>query len=380
MNLRINQRQTRRPRASSTVRCMARKAILVVALLVVSLPAALSPGGVAAQQPDLSQLPISFPVHAPEVAAYFNEMARPGDSASVLPDRHFLLSQTEVGEKMLAFRSWSEAELQLESLAEPVEWIMYNPEHWEFTPEDEQQDLATIVQEFAEAVHARDMKFMFTPDRQYAELYLGQVAPHVDAVMLQGQRLQHDPQTFAAWVLGMADVAHKANEDIQVYVQVGATRGTAEEMYAAIETVAGDIDGIAVWSMPRTLEILQEFVTLVRGDLPEVPATAQATAVPSAVPTDTPTVAVPTETATTLPPSPTPAVTPTMEPSPTSQAEVPPAEIAASPAMPAEAPASQAGGTEPLGGWVTSLLLFVGGMGVGLVLGFVLGWSLRRGA
>lgn len=380
MNLRINQRQTRRLRTGSTEHCMARKAIFAVALLVAALSASLLPGGVAAQQTDLSQLPISFPVHAPEVAAYFNEMARPSDSASVLPDRLFLLSQIEVGETMLAFRSWSEAESQLDSLADPVEWVMYNPEHWEFTPEDEQQDLATIVQKFAEAVHARDMKFMFTPDRQYAELYLGQVAPHVDAVMLQGQRLQHDPQTFAAWVLGMADVAHKANEDIQVYVQVGATRGTAEEMYAAIETVAGDIDGIAVWSMPRTLEILQEFVTLVRGDLPEATATAEATVAPSVVPSDTPTVAVPTETPTTLPPSPIPTIAPTMEPSPTSQAELPPAEIAASPAVPAEAPVSQAGVVELPGGWVTSILLFVGGMGVGLVLGFVLGWSLRRGS
>lgn len=354
--------------------------LLVVALLIVSLPAVLLPG-VLAQKPDLSQLPISFPVHAPEVAAYFNEMARPGDSASVLPDRHFLLSQTEAGEKMLAFRSWSEAESQLDGLIGPVEWIMYNPEHWEFTPEDEQQDLATIVQEFAEAVHARDMRFMFTPDRQYAELYLDQVAPLVDAVMLQGQRLQHDPQTFATWVLGMTDVAHTANPDIQVYVQVGATRGTAEEMYTAIETVAGDIDGIAVWSMPRTLEILQEFVLLVRGNTPEATSTVEATAAPSATASSTATVPVPTEGPTALPIAPEPTATRAIVLSPTSQDELPPAEVTASPTVQAEAPpASQPGQADLLEGWVMSIMLFVGGMGFGLVLGFVLGWSVRRGS
>ena len=259
---------------------------------------------------------------------------------------------------------------------------MYNPEHWELTPEDEQQDLATIVQQFAEAVHAREMRFLFAPDRQYAELYLDQVAPYVDAVMLQGQRLQHDPQTFATWVLGMTDVAHRANDDIQVYVQVGATRGTAEEMYTAIETVAGEIDGIAIWSMPRTLEILQEFVTLVRGIPLEATATLAATVPPLVEPSDTPTVAVPTDTPTAAAPPPSPVATMTLavEPSPTELAEPLLTETAIPPTAPAEIPETPAGQTQPLGGWVTSVLLFVGGVGVGLVLGFVLGWSLRRGS
>ena len=380
MNLVFCQRSGLCPCGSSVWWRRARQTVLVLSFLVLLLPAALPPGGVAAQQTDLSQLPISFPVHAPEVAAYFDEIARPGDSASVLPDRLFLLSQTELGTKMIAFRSWTDAQSQLDDLSGSVEWVMYNPEHWEYTPEDEQQDLAAIVQEFARAVHDRGRSFMFTPDRQYAELYLAQVAPHVDAVMLQGQRLQHDPQTFATWVLGMADVAHKANEDIQVYVQVGATRGTAEEMYTAIETVAGDIDGIAVWSMPRTLEILQEFVTLIRGDSPKVFATAEATALPSLVPSDTPIPAFPTETATAPPPSPMPTTTPALEPSPTGQGALPTAELEASPAVSTGSSESPSELTAVSGGWVTSILLFVGGMGVGLVLGFVLGWSLRRGS
>lgn len=359
---------------------LCRLAVLILIFPVLSWPAAWSHGSAAAQPTDLSQLPISFPIHAPEVAAYFDEMARPGDLASFLPDRLFLLSQTDPSAKMIAFRSWTDAQSQLDGLIGSVAWVMYNPEHWEFTPEDEQQDLATIVQDFARAVHDRDMRFMFTPDRQYAELYLSQVAPHIDAVMLQGQRLQHDPETFATWVLGMAEVAYKANEDIQVYVQVGATRGTAEEMYTAIETVAGEIDGIAVWSMPRTLEILQEFVTLVRGDLPEATATPEATAGPSVVPSDTPTVPVPTEIPTIPAPSPMPTAAPAVEVSPASQNVPPTVEIEASPPVPTEPPDSPVGLTIPIGDWVTSILLFVGGVGVGLVLGFVLGWSLRRGS
>jgi hypothetical protein len=259
---------------------------------------------------------------------------------------------------------------------------MYNPEHWDLTPEDEQQDLATTVQQFAEAVHAREIRFLFAPDRQYAELHLNQVAPHVDAVMLQGQRLQHDPQTFATWVLGMTEVAHKANPDIQVLVQVGATRGTAGEMYTALETVDGAIDGIAIWSMPRTLDILQEFVTMLRGSSPP-PATVEATASPTAVPSRTATVPAPTEspTDTPPPPSPTPAATETAVSSPSSETDQPQVEATPTPPVPTAEPTAAQTGPDLLGGgWVTAILLFVGGMGVGLVLGFVLGWVLKRGS
>ena len=366
-------------------------AVLGTLLLTGLLAAAgsMMPAVATAWQADLSQLPITFPVQSPEVAAYFSEMAQPGDMASVFPMHLFLLSQDTVGQKMVAFRSWTDAQSQLDTLTSPVDMVMYNPEHWELTPEDEQQDLAEIVQQFADAVHARGLRFMFAPDRRYAEEYLGQVGPYVDAVLLQGQRLQHDPQTFASWVLGMTDIARAANPDIQVFVQVGATRGTASEMLAAIQTVAGDIDGIAVWSMPRTLDVLQEFVALVR----ETPSPVEAT--PSGTPAATPAIPVSAESPTVPPPPATPTVVPT------GHSTVTPLPILATP-IPTQGPAATSDGTvteitpspvapapvplpalvppgAALGGWVTAVLLFVGGMGIGLFLGFLLGSRQRRG-
>jgi hypothetical protein len=342
-----------------------------------------------AGQTDLSQLPLSFPVQSPEVAAYFQEIARPQDIASVPPTQLFLLSQESVGRKMVAFRSFADAQRELDTLASPVDMVMYNPEHWELTPEDEQQDLPATVQQFAEFVHERDLQFMFAPDRRYAEEHLDQVAPDIDAVLLQGQRLQHDPQTFATWVLGMTGVAHAANPDIQVFVQVGATRGTASEMYAAIQTVADDIDGIAVWSMPRTLHVLQEFVALVREGSPGVEVTSDTTL------SITRTVSVTIEATAALPPTATTAA-------PAERSTVTPAALLATPtsaqgvastptrqsgesaaitpspvALPSVAPPGQAGPAVPDMAWVTVVMLFVGGVGFGLVIGFFLGWSLR---
>ena len=218
-----------------------------------------------AYQSDLSGLPLTFPAQTPEIVAYFNKIARPQDIASFPPMAIHLLPQVTAGQKMVGFFSWAEAESKLDELIDQIDIVMYNPEHWEHTPTDEQENLVVTVQRAAEFAHTRGLRFMFAPDRRYAEAHLGEVAPYVDMVLLQGQRVQHDPQTFASWLLNMINTARTANPEIEVYVQVGATRGTALEMFTAIQTVANDIDGIAVWYMPRTLDILQEFVTLLQG-------------------------------------------------------------------------------------------------------------------
>jgi len=234
----------------------------------------LQPMVVAAFQTNLSELPITFPVQSPEVALYFAEIARPQDVAAISPSDLQLLPPDIAGHRMLAYRSWADAERELDTLVDQIDMVMYNPEHWELTPSDEQQDLVATVQQFAEFVHARGLRFMFAPDRRYAEEYLSEVAPYVDLVLLQGQRLQEDPQAFASWVQKMIEVARTANSEIQVYVQVGATLGTALDMYSAIQTVSDDIDGIAIWSMPRSLNILQEFVAMLREGAPVMETTS----------------------------------------------------------------------------------------------------------
>jgi hypothetical protein len=361
------------------------------AITILLLAGSLLPGLAEARQGNLSELPITFPVQSPEVAAFFHEIAGPQDLASVPPEQLFLLHQDTVGQKLVGFRSFADARQELDALTSPVDMVMYNPEHWEFTPETEQQDLADTVRQFADFAHERDLGFLFAPDRRYAETHMSEVAPDVDAVMLQGQRLQHDPQTFAAWVTGMAELAHAANPEIMVFVQVGATRGTASEMYAAIETVADDIDGIAVWSMPRTLDVLQEFVSLVReGEAVSEPgpsATPDATSAESVV-TEGPTALPPTEpvvaegTAATLKPATrTPAPTQAATAAPTPQSGMTQPEDSTSLSTPSSAtPAAQPAAPIPSMAWVTDVLLFLGGMGLGLVIGFLLGWSLKRGS
>ena len=53
-----------------------------------------------ALQASLSELPITFPVQSPEVAAYFGRIARPYDVASFSPSQTHLLPEDALGQRM----------------------------------------------------------------------------------------------------------------------------------------------------------------------------------------------------------------------------------------------------------------------------------------
>jgi hypothetical protein len=378
------------PRSLQKVRRFPRsKMAIMAALVLTSLFCGIaSPWPAAAMtfQTNLSELPLTFPVQSPEIAAYFDQLARPQDVASFPPSVIHLLPQVTAGQKMVGFASWTDAERDLETLADQIDIAMYNPEHWEQTPIDEQQNLVATAQRAAEFAHAHGLRFMFAPDRRFAEAHLGEVAPYADAVLLQGQRIQDDPQAFASWILGMVHIARTSNPEIQIYVQVGATRGTALEMFAAIQTVCNDIDGIAVWSMPRTLHILQEFVTLLRESHTAIEAT------PPLDPTLTPTPAVPAESdIATDTPAPV-AVVPTKSDvvtsmpvpstatlSPSSTATSTPDEMTVTtptvvPTFPTLSP--QVEQDAQTGTWLKQIALIAGGVVIGLLLG--VGLARRR--
>lgn len=237
-------------------------------------PAAMTP------RTALSELPLTFPVQSPEIAAHCNQVARSEDITSFSPAFVHFLPQVTVAQKMVGFASWADAERDPEVLIDQIAMVTYNPEHWEHRPASEQQSLAVTVRRASEFAHAHDVRFMFAPDRRFAEEYLGEVVPYVDAILLQGQRLQHDPRAFASWVRDMRTIARASSPEVEIYAQVGATRGSASQMLAAIQSLSSDINGVAVWSMPRTLNILQEFVGLLRESSPGMEATPTTTSAP----------------------------------------------------------------------------------------------------
>jgi hypothetical protein len=199
-----------------------------------------------------------------EMAAYFNQIARPEDIALIPSGYLHLLPEITSGQVRVGFASWAEAQRELPDLAGQIDMITYNPEHWVQTPASEKENLPATVENAARSAHDQGIKLMVTPDRRFLKEYLAQLAPHADFIGLQGQRLQENPQAFEDWAREMIAIARASNPEARIFVQVGATQGPATEMLAAIQTIAGAIDGISIWSTPSTFQILQEFIAEIR--------------------------------------------------------------------------------------------------------------------
>jgi hypothetical protein len=288
------------------------KSIFILAIALLLAGAVLTPvNHCTVAQPgsasDLSALPLTFPAQSPEVIAYFNDIARPEDIVS-LP-KHFLsaLPEIKAGQTMVSFSSWEEAEGTIPSIQTEIGWVLYNPEHWENTPAAEQKNLRFTVQNAAEFLHARGLCLFLAPDRRFIDETLEDIAPYADALLLQGQRLQGDPKLFASWMTEKIEMTRAVNPDILIYVQVGANRDTPEVVLRAIQTVSDQIDGVAIWSHPRTLENLQAFISLIRPetiDLTTEPVSLSETTLPSIPPeklTSTASNLIPTFTRTPIP-------------------------------------------------------------------------------
>jgi hypothetical protein len=213
----------------------------------------------------LADLPIVFPIESVQSAAYFNQMARPTDVALVSErGAPRILPALTAGQRSVVWTSWADAERQFPTIPPGVTIIGYNPEHWNQTPPDEQQDLSSTVKRAAEFAHAHGLKLLVAPDLRFDQESLAQIAPYADTIVLQGQRLQADPAAFATSVKGLVRTAHVANPKILVYVQVGAPRGSAAQMIGALRGVEGDVDGIVVWTTLQTLTTLQDLVRQLR--------------------------------------------------------------------------------------------------------------------
>ncbi|HZW02728.1 MAG TPA: hypothetical protein VFF68_02275 [Anaerolineaceae bacterium] len=213
---------------------------------------------------DLATLPISFPIMSAEMADYFNQIARPDDSALLPVAQLRWLPNIEAGLVRVGFPAWSRAERELPALVDRIDMVSYNPEHWDQTPEEEKNNLPETVERAHNLARQHNLLLMVAPDRRFARDYLRQIAPSTDLLALQGQRIQDDPAEFEQWAREMIAIAREANPEVKIYVQVGANQGPAEEMLAAIRTIAGEIDGISIWVNPDSFETLKEFLALIR--------------------------------------------------------------------------------------------------------------------
>jgi hypothetical protein len=207
------------------------------------------------------QLPLLVVLLTPDAANYFNQVAGDGDVAGIMSSHADLSGSVTKGQKMIVFASWADASSQLSTLSsQGYKIVAYDPEHWPQTPQSEQQNLVATVAGASQAVHNAGMQFLVVPDKSYTDQYAAQLAPYADYFILQGQRLETDPISYASWISQMAGQIHGANANTKVYAQLVTGRADPNTLLTIMHADQGVVNGIAIWASPTFLNDLQTVV------------------------------------------------------------------------------------------------------------------------
>lgn len=140
-------------------------------------------------------------------------------------------------------------------------WVLYDPESWEYTPAAEQQDPWTAMERFGQFAHANGYRVIMTPARDlgnvktttwqklpgeslnawYDRTQLATTAArHGDAIDIQAQALTLDTSAYQQFTAAAASQARTANPYATRLAGISTRYGTAQQMYAAAKTVSVD--------------------------------------------------------------------------------------------------------------------------------------------
>lgn len=217
-----------------------------------------------AQSPTTSsELWIDFSL-GPPLVDVFNASARADDIARVENISQFrMLENVVAGRKLVVFRSVDEAARFLPQIADQIDIVGYNLENGLPNPAEEQADPVASVQRMRQLANEYDLDLMMGPDRQFAMEYGAQMAPFVDTMVLQVQRVQTEPQTVSSYIVPMSQLLRAANPNIEISMQV-RTEGDIAELVSLIELLQESLDGVSILTSLETTETASELMTALR--------------------------------------------------------------------------------------------------------------------
>jgi hypothetical protein len=170
-----------------------------------------------------------------------------------------------------------------------VRAVMYDPEGWEKTPPDEQQDPVAFMQRFASAARSRGLFTIVTPhpglvavagsphapgpDETKEQAFvrsglMAEAARFADMCDTQAQRLQRNPKAYRRFVAETARQARSANPAVLVLSGLSMHPGypaTLEMLSAAWESVRDLVDGhyLSLGKRGRDPDLAARFLRLV---------------------------------------------------------------------------------------------------------------------
>ena len=140
--------------------------------------------------------------------------------------------------------------------------VMYDPEHWQFTPLSEQRSLISSVARAHTIASKANLNLIVAPamdltkvlakGQNSAQSYInldisGRVAPLATAEEIQAQSLETNPVAYSKFVINAAKQALRANPSIKVYAGLStnpnAHQATAEQLFRDIEDTRAFVVG-----------------------------------------------------------------------------------------------------------------------------------------
>jgi hypothetical protein len=146
----------------------------------------------------------------------------------------------------------------------PQTVVLYDIEHWRFTPLWQQNHPVLAMGNFVRLAHKRGLRAMIAPSGAIRKQQPGWAGVPADYLLVQGQGMQCDPVLFAATIAGV-----KAGATGLVIAEVSVMRSrkcdTIGAIRAAIASVQGIADGVSVWGLNDPAQVMK--VEAVLGDV-----------------------------------------------------------------------------------------------------------------
>jgi hypothetical protein len=233
----------------------------------------------------------------PQLVDWFNRTAYAGDIARAdhvsMID---LLDNVEVGRRLVVFKNVADAESLVPRLSEKIDIIGYNLEHGPANRPDERADPVGSVQRMRVLADEFGMELALGPDRNFALSDGVAMAPYVDMLVLQIQRVQTEPDVVREFVLPLAAELRAVNPEIEISVQV-RTEGDVEEIADLVLSMEDSLDGVSILTSGESTDIAEALVAELRPAPPMTP-TPEPMPQPTATQSEGHIIALPTATST----------------------------------------------------------------------------------
>jgi hypothetical protein len=136
--------------------------------------------------------------------------------------------------------------------------ILYDPEHWSFTPLTEQQNVGASTAQAASIAHGAGRQLIVTPASDLAEVEapgqsflqtddLAKVAASANVVEIQAQGLERNSSNYAGYVAQAVGQIRSANASVQIYAGLSTNPSggpvTASELVSDVNLTKSEVVG-----------------------------------------------------------------------------------------------------------------------------------------